>query len=184
MRLRWLYSETKLLTIIDPLTSLYNRRYFNEIIHREYMRSQRTQSNFSVAIIDIDNFKKVNDTYGHQIGDIVLIEISKTILGMLRTTDFAFRYGGEEIVVILTDSSVDGAIYPLERIRKRISEKVYEANNGENFNATVSIGVASTDQGVMGPEDLVNYADTALYRAKSLGKNQVKIFDQKIDKKI
>lgn len=184
MRLRWLYSETKLLTIIDPLTSLYNRRYFNEIIHREYMRSQRTQSNFSVAIIDIDNFKKVNDTYGHQIGDIVLIEISKTILGMLRTTDFAFRYGGEEIVVILTDSSVDGAIYPLERIRKRISEKVYEANNGENFSATVSIGVASTDQGVMGPEDLVNYADTALYRAKSLGKNQVKIFDQKIDKKI
>ena len=103
---------------------------------------------------------------------------------MLRTTDFAFRYGGEEIVVILTDSSVDGAIYPLERIRKRISEKVYEGNNGENFSATVSIGVASTDQGVIGPEDLVNYADTALYRAKSLGKNQVKIFDPKIDKKI
>lgn len=183
MRLRWLYSETKLLTIIDPLTSLYNRRYFNEIIHREYMRSQRNQSNFSIAIIDIDDFKKVNDTYGHQLGDIVLREISKIILGMLRTTDFAFRYGGEELVLLLPDSTVDGAIFPIERIRKKISEKRYEASNGETFKATVSIGVSSTDQNITSPEDLVNCADIALYRAKSQGKDQVEIYNSDRDKK-
>jgi diguanylate cyclase (GGDEF)-like protein len=177
MRLRWLYSETKLLTIIDPLTSLYNRRYFNEILHREYLRAQRTQANFSIAIFDIDDFKKVNDTYGHQIGDIVLMETSKLILSLIRTTDFAFRYGGEELIILLPDSSIESALVPIERIRKKISEKYYEANNGETFRATVSIGLVSNDLIANNPEDLITFADSALYKSKSLGKNQIQIYE-------
>lgn len=177
MQIKSLHSQTKLLTIIDPLTNLYNRRYFNEILEREYSRSKRYGETFSIAMFDIDNFKNLNDTYGHQFGDTVLTEVSSIILSSLRNTDFAFRYGGEEMSVILTNSCCDNAFIPIERIRKKIEEKEFQFKDETVF-VTVSSGLSCTNQDSNNASELVKFADTALYQAKETGKNKVIIYEK------
>lgn len=172
MQIKHLHSKTKLLTIIDPLTNLYNRRYYQEIIEREFARARRYGSALSVAMFDIDNFKKLNDTYGHQFGDEVLKKVSEIILSSLRNTDFAFRYGGEEILALLTNSSSEQAFIPIERIREKIEKYPFEWE-GTPVKVTISAGISSTDKDTPSSEILTNKADTALYQAKHSGKNKV-----------
>jgi len=106
LKIKWLYSETKLLSIIDPLTELYNRRYFQQVLEKEFSRSNRYSSPLSMAMIDIDNFKNLNDTYGHQFGDEVLQVISNLFKESLRKTDYIARYGGEELIAILPETTI------------------------------------------------------------------------------
>lgn len=179
MQIKHLHSKTKLLTIIDPLTNLYNRRYYQEIIEREFARAKRYGSELSIAMFDIDNFKKINDTYGHQFGDEVLKKVSEIILSSLRNTDFAFRYGGEEILAVLTNSSSDQAFIPIERIREKIENCQLEYD-GNPVKVTISAGISSTGKDTPSSEILTNKADTALYAAKHSGKNKVLIAEKEV----
>lgn len=179
MQIKHLHSKTRLLTIIDPLTGLYNRRYYKEVIDREFSRAKRYKSDLSIAMFDIDNFKKLNDTYGHQFGDEVLKKTSEIIQKSLRNTDFAFRYGGEEILALLTNSSAEQAFTPIERIREKIENLDFEIE-GEAVKVTISAGISSLDTDTASSEILTNQADNALYDAKNSGKNKVLLAQKEV----
>lgn len=172
LKMHYLYSETEYLSVTDGLTGLYNRRYFEHNVEREFLRTRRYSSDLSLAMIDIDHFKQVNDTYGHQFGDYVLKEISKIIADSFRKTDMMCRYGGEELAVILTETSDENALIPLERLRAKISEHLFSYNN-ETANITVSIGLGSYSKEMQSQTELIECADKALYRAKQDGRNKV-----------
>lgn len=171
-KINFIYNQSKHLSITDELTGLFNRRHFEQNFEREFLRAKRYGSDLSIAIIDIDFFKKVNDTYGHLCGDYVLRETAYTIQDSFRKTDMVFRYGGEEFVVILTETSLESALIPLERLRKRIEAKnlFYE---GKNFNITVSIGLNSDTSKFESASEFLDAADKALYRAKENGRNRI-----------
>jgi two-component system cell cycle response regulator len=179
MQMKHLHSRTKLLTIIDPLTNLYNRRHCQEVVEREFSRAKRYNSDLSIAMFDIDNFKKINDTYGHQFGDEVLQQVSKIILSSLRNTDFAFRYGGEEILAVLTNSSAERALIPIERIRIKIADYPFTFD-GQEVKVTISAGISSTQEELSTAENLTKIADEALYKAKHSGKNKVVLAEKVI----
>jgi len=172
LKMHYFYSETEYLSVTDGLTGLYNRRHFEHNIEREFLRTRRYSSDLSLAMIDIDHFKKVNDTYGHQFGDYVLREISKLIFDSFRKTDIMCRYGGEELAVVLTETSLDSATIPLERLRAKISEHEF-LYNGETANITVSIGLGSYLTEMKMQAELIECADKALYKAKQDGRNKV-----------
>ncbi len=172
-KINFMYSQTRYLSLTDALTGLYNRRHFNAELEREFMRSKRYGGDLCIAIIDIDFFKKINDTYGHLCGDYVLKEVAYLILENFRKTDMVFRYGGEEFVVLMTETSLENSLIPLERLRKTI-----ENNNfifkGEKIKVTISIG-AETNH-TESTEEFLNNADKALYQAKQNGRNQTVLF--------
>ncbi len=172
-KINFMYSHTRYLSLTDPLTGLYNRRHLDSNLEREFLRSKRYHNNLSIAVIDIDFFKKVNDTYGHLCGDYVLKEVAYMILDTLRKTDMVFRCGGEEFVALLTETPLEKALIPLERLRKRIEEYPFEYNNNK-LQVTISIGVNSTESGVETAGEFLDGADKALYFAKNNGRNQVK----------
>ena len=171
-KINFMYSHTKHLSVTDPLTGLYNRRHFDNMIEREFLRAQRYSNDLSVAVIDVDFFKKVNDTYGHLCGDYVLKEVAYLTLQTFRKTDMVFRYGGEEILVILTETPLEKAIIPLERLRKAIENYPFNYDNND-IHVTVSIGVESLNENIGCFEELIDNADKALYYAKGNGRNQV-----------
>lgn len=172
LRMRFLYAETEYLSVTDGLTGLYNRRHFEYNIEREFLRSQRYKSDLSLALVDIDFFKQVNDTYGHQFGDYVLRELSGIISSSFRKTDMIHRYGGEEIAIILTETSLENASIPLERLRNKISKYPF-VYNGEEINITVSIGLSTNTKELKAQHEFVEWADKALYKAKQEGRNKV-----------
>lgn len=157
----------------DPLTSLYNRRYFEEEINRRI--SLNTDDVFSVFMIDADHFKRVNDTYGHKVGDKVLIKLASTIEKALRDKDVVARYGGEEFIVYLSKSTANDALVVAERLRKAISEVTVLSDSGEEIHFTVSIGIASSAAS-KDINSLVKMADDALYQAKESGRNRCVIY--------
>jgi diguanylate cyclase (GGDEF)-like protein len=169
-----LHSKTKLMAITDYLTGLYNHRYFQQILTQEIDRATRYQKALSLIILDIDNFKSFNDKFGHSVGDKVLMAIGEIINRSLRKVDFAFRYGGEEFVILLPETPLESAILTVERIRERIAD---EASNSvpEAFGSrvTVSAGVACYPDNGSKREDLFSLMDSYLYKAKSMGKNRV-----------
>ena len=171
-KINFMYSHTKHLSVTDPLTGLYNRRHFDNMIEREFLRAQRYSNDLSIALIDVDFFKKVNDTYGHLCGDYVLKEVAYLTLQTFRKTDMVFRYGGEEILVILTETPLEKAIIPLERLRKSIENYTFSYDNN-NIRVTVSIGVESLNENIGHFEELIDNADKALYYAKENGRNKV-----------
>ena len=173
MRLRWLYSETKHLAITDGLTGLYNRRHFQKILENEFARAARYKLDLGLALIDIDHFKKINDTYGHQFGDKVLAEVSFLAQKALRRTDYVARYGGEEIVVILTETTKENLYVPIERIKNYIENNEFLYHE-KYVKVTVSIGVAMLSSEMSTQEELILKADNALYSAKREGRNRVK----------
>ena len=173
-KINFMYSRTRYLSLTDALTGLYNRRHFDNTVEREFMRSKRYGGDLSLAIIDIDFFKKVNDTYGHLCGDYVLKEVAYLIMDNFRKTDFVFRYGGEEFVVILTETDIKSSQIPLERLRKKIEEYPF-VFNGQPLNVTISTGVSSNNAEDM--ETFLDNADKALYRAKQAGRNRIEIFE-------
>ena len=156
----------------DPLTGLLNRRSFVTRVDYEISRSRRYNSDLSYMIIDIDEFKLINDTYGHQIGDEVLKGFSKKVLSVLRETDFIGRIGGEEFAIALPDTSANSASIMAERIRKQLAE--YDVcYKDQIINFTVSIGVSNflpTEENV---QEVYSRADSALYQAKNSGRNKV-----------
>lgn len=169
-----LHHETRQMAITDALTGLYNRRYFEKVLPQELERARRYNLSFSVLLIDADNFKKVNDTFGHPMGDRILATIGQTIKKALRTVDFAFRYGGEEFIVILPEASMKSAHRAAERIRQRIisdSRKVLCSDLAEPV--TVSIGIACYPRDAAEGDALVALADNLLYQAKGAGKNRI-----------
>jgi len=171
--------ELEQLAITDPLTGLYNRRHLNDKIKMEIERSKRYRRKFSYLMIDVDGFKQINDTFGHTAGDDVLRIIAKIIKDHIREADFAARYGGDEFVILLPETSLKGALALAERIRSTVERTVFGLNEIE-FSTTVSIGVFTYDkQEIETPEELLRIIDWALYRAKIMGKNRVEVVKHK-----
>ncbi|MFR1672938.1 MAG: GGDEF domain-containing protein [Candidatus Gastranaerophilaceae bacterium] len=173
-KINFMYSQTKHMSITDPLTGLFNRRHFESNLDREYSRAKRYKNELSFAIIDIDFFKKINDTYGHSCGDYVLKEVAYIISNTFRISDMVFRYGGEEFVVILTETPLENSIIPLERLRKAVEASKFVFNKQE-IKVTVSIGASSINEDVANAWEMFDLADKALYFAKENGRNQVKL---------
>ena len=171
-KLKYLYAKTRFLSITDELTKLYTRRHLKSVLSQEYERAKRYGSIITVAMMDIDDFKKVNDTYGHLAGDYILKEISKIILTTLRKTDFVYRYGGEEICILMPETPLENAVIPLERIRKTIENRnfIFE---GKQIKTTISVGISTYKKELRDAKELIEKADEALYKAKRDGKNRV-----------
>jgi len=167
-----LYETVEELAITDGLTGLYTRRYFFERFDEELQRSKRHGLKFSFLMIDIDDFKKCNDTYGHLVGDVVLKDTAHIAKGSTREIDLVARYGGEEFSLILPETDRAGAMLVANRIRKRVEENIFKAYD-EKLKITVSIGLAVYPDDSGEAPDLIEKADKALYAAKSSGKNIV-----------
>jgi diguanylate cyclase (GGDEF)-like protein len=163
------------MAIHDDLTGFYNRHHLMDLIDSEHNRSVRTGSIFSLAIIDIDKFKNINDTYGHQIGDQVLRTFAAVIRSILRKTDFCGRYGGEEFLIVLTQTDLRAANVFAERIRECV-ENSFFLDLGPNSRVTVSLGLTEhrIEENI---EKTISRADDALYRAKKGGRNRVECSD-------
>ena len=167
------------LSTTDPLTGLRTRRYTDEVLSIEFLRARRYLSPMCVIMADLDEFKTVNDNFGHPTGDAVLRGISEILLSQLRATDVAGRYGGEEILVVLSQSQIEGAGMLEERWRQAVQEARFDTADGDEVFITVSMGVAAYCETMEAPEDLVALADAALYRAKSQGRNRVEVDEGK-----
>jgi two-component system, cell cycle response regulator len=163
----------EMLSVTDGLTKLYNHRYLQDELARAFEESQRYRRPLSLAIVDLDFFKKVNDTYGHAVGDEVLKAVSKMLQDSVRSTDVAARYGGEEFAVMMPETELDDAIAFAEKIRAMIETTPIETAAGA-IKATTSIGVSAVPHTrIHAAKELVVTADKALYRAKKNGRNQV-----------
>ncbi len=160
---------------IDKLTGLYNRKYISEVLEAEFKRAKALHSDLSVILFDIDNFKLINDTHGHDCGDYVLATLGQQVKASgLRERDLAGRYGGEEFIVVLTNSSVEQAAEVAERIRKKIDTHPFTYEE-KILHVTVSLGVASFQQEQHEATDIYKAADKALYESKHAGKNRVSV---------
>ncbi|MFC1554719.1 diguanylate cyclase [candidate division KSB1 bacterium] len=164
--------QLELQATTDGLTGLYNFRTFTQRIQEEVERSIRYESKFTLLMIDIDHFKKVNDTFGHQAGDKVLTQVAATLKQSTRNVDICCRYGGEEFSIILVETELDKGLPTAERIRENI-EKMNTVFNNELIKITASIGVVEFPNSVRDAESLIKEADKALYNAKSSGRNKV-----------
>lgn len=159
--------------ITDGLTGLFLKRYFQIQLDTELKRAKRHRRNVAILMLDIDHFKKVNDTYGHPVGDVVLKGVAGVIKTTVREIDLVSRYGGEEVAIILPDTTGDQAQAIAERIRERVAGRRFDCD-GAALGVTVSIGVFSVaGGGAVSPEDAIKNADAALYRAKEAGRNRV-----------
>lgn len=164
------------LAITDSLTGLYNRRYFHDRFEHEFERASRYRLPFSCVLFDIDNFKEVNDTCGHLVGDRVLKEVAQCMIACTRRVDILARYGGEEFVILLPQTNLQGAAVEAERLRSVIEKHVFPELSKER-KITISIGVAGLDSATMKESsDLLRAADTVLYEAKNRGKNCVVVY--------
>lgn len=165
--------------ITDPLTKVYNRRYLDRRLDDEVARSKRYSLDLSVLMLDIDHFKQVNDTYGHQAGDVTLSTLCSLVKNSLRDPDVVARYGGEEFLVICTNTNIHGATLVAERLRQLIESHPIKISDGSGarqaIHITISVGVADLNIRVDSKEKLVQAADQALYRAKEEGRNRVAV---------
>jgi two-component system cell cycle response regulator len=161
------------MSTIDELTGLYNRRFFSDSLNHEVTRAGRYKTDLALCIIDIDHFKRVNDTWGHSAGDLVLKEIARILQEAARKTDIPCRYGGEEFAVILTHTESEGARIFSERFRKQIAAHGFKIND-TTFFVTVSCGIFSFNHDPdLSSIQLFEHADKALYQAKETGRNRV-----------
>ncbi|SCB59980.1 response regulator receiver modulated diguanylate cyclase [Rhizobium aethiopicum] len=173
-RLRASVKQTIELAVTDPLTGLYNRRYLDNHLNVLFNRSMARGRPLSVLITDIDRFKQVNDTYGHDGGDEVLREFANRVRSTIRGADLACRYGGEEFVVVMPDTSPEVAAAVAERLRAAVESAPFMLKrSGEALNVTASFGIASRIGAVLTPDQLMKQADLALYEAKNTGRNRV-----------
>ena len=159
------------LSITDGLTNLYNSRHFYDRLNEEMTRGLRYQRPLSLLLIDIDDFKRHNDEYGHVAGDRVLRRLGRLVLSILRENDSAYRYGGEEFTIVLPETGEEQAVAVAERVRERFEKELFE-----NDTKSVSIGVATYRQGD-DSRKFVEAADHAMYSAKRLGKNRVEVYE-------
>lgn len=160
-------------SILDALTTLYNRRYFEETLNREIARSERHETPLALIVLDVDHFKRFNDSYGHDAGDRALNLVGRTIKSSIRPSDVGCRYGGEEFVIVMPDATLDAAIARAEEIRRRINQASSDLNQGQFGQIAVSCGVAAYPEHGTEGASLFIAADKALYEAKHRGRNQV-----------
>ena len=169
------------LSVTDPLTHLYNRRYLMESLDREMKRMKRTNGHLTLLLFDVDHFKIVNDVFGHPQGDVVLLAIAKIAQELLRCNDIAARYGGEEFVLLLPETPLSGGVVVGERLRESV-QAISFGPPMENLSVTVSVGVATfPSSSVDGVDSLFYMADQALYRAKKGGRNRVEIMTSSLE---
>lgn len=168
------HKELYKMAVLDPTTALYNKRYFMERFTEELSLARRNKTPLSVLIMDIDFFKKVNDTYGHLAGDLVLQQIGRLLKQMTRQEDVVARYGGEEFVVMLRSSDEESAYQTAERIRKNVEKFRFEFE-GKTIPVTISIGMCTMPQDAaeVTTESMIKTADECLYHSKENGRNQV-----------
>jgi len=166
----------------DGLTSLFNRRYFDTMLVRELQRTERYKTPLGLVLLDIDHFKRINDNFGHSMGDEVLRNVSRVVTSSIRVTDFAARYGGEEIAVVFTQTTAQGVSEVTERLRQRLADfsHVYQDHR---VRCTASFGISVCDGRGLTPKakELVDRADRALYRAKRTGRNCVVPWTPELD---
>lgn len=161
------------LSVRDPLTGLYNRRFMEESLEREIIKSQRDNSNVGIIMIDVDHFKAFNDNYGHDVGDIVLREFGAYLRKNFRGEDIACRYGGEEFTIIMPGSSLENTHERAEKLRLGVKNELGAKYLENNYNITISVGVAVIPANGSNPKDVFIAVDAALYQAKNAGRDQV-----------
>jgi diguanylate cyclase (GGDEF)-like protein len=159
--------------IRDPLTNLYNRRFLHDYLSRELVRAKREGIRVAVIMIDLDHFKRVNDTAGHSAGDQVLVHLAALLKRHIRGSDIACRFGGEEFTLVLPNATLQSARSRAEAICMAVREE-----SGYLLGVTASLGVAIFPEGAAEPDALLRAADQALYQAKGRGRNQVRIFSR------
>jgi two-component system, cell cycle response regulator len=172
-RLRDSVRQSMEMAVTDALTGLSNRRYLDTHLKILFERATARKRPLSVCLVDIDRFKLVNDTYGHEAGDDVLREFSARVRAMVRGADLACRYGGEEFIVVMPNTSMDIASKVAERLREMVEQKPFKLTSGQEITVTASIGIAETSAEGGTPEQLLREADRALYKAKKEGRNRV-----------
>ncbi len=166
------------LAITDGLTGVYNHRFFYQKLSEEYERAKRYNSFLSLVMLDLDFFKKINDKYGHVVGDNVLSEMAKIVMSNIRKNDIFARYGGEEFVLLLPHTGSQGAVQEAERIRKAIENHHFE-HMEKRGDVTVSLGIVTfPSKYIHNAEDMVKLADAALYEAKRLGRNRTVHYEE------
>jgi diguanylate cyclase (GGDEF)-like protein len=166
------HEEIYRLTTIDGLTQIYNKRYFLETLEREISRAHRYRRELTLMMMDIDHFKKINDTYGHLAGDYVLKQLASVIKARIRREDTMSRYGGEEFALVLPEVDQINAGQTAEKIRKLVEKTVFKFEDTK-IPVTVSMGVSALDPETKDPNDFIKRADEKLYQAKNQGRNQV-----------
>ena len=172
-----LFERTQQLALTDVLTELYNMRYFNEISMIEFERSKRNGRPLCIMMMDIDHFKKINDTHGHGVGDLVLREIAARIKNAVRTIDIVARYGGEEFIILLPDTQLDEASQIAERVRLAVAQSPVH-HKDTAISLTISLGVVELHQNVENVEELFRRADHVMYSAKAAGRNRVAVYSE------
>ncbi|MCQ3936297.1 MAG: hypothetical protein DPW18_04540, partial [Chloroflexi bacterium] len=168
-----LFSETKEQAVIDPLTEIYNRRGLLQFGMIEFQRSMEGNRKFSAIMADIDHFKKINDTHGHDAGDKVLRQFALQCKKCVRDIDLVGRYGGEEIVILLPNTDLTASLRVAKRLGSAIAAMFVNISEGVDINITASLGVACTDENTSTLDILINRADQAMYTAKHNGRNRV-----------
>ncbi|HLD45232.1 MAG TPA: diguanylate cyclase [bacterium] len=176
-----LHTKTKELSVRDELTDVYNRRYFYQMLHREFERAKRFNRPLSLIMIDLDHFKRLNDTFGHIVGDGVLKKFAQLIRDHLREIDVLARFGGEEFVVLLSDTAMNNAVIVAEKLRSLVRVQSWEpllsgGDDRGDMMITISVGVAGFPETAKTQEELVHRADIALYQAKKMGRDRVCVF--------
>jgi diguanylate cyclase (GGDEF)-like protein len=173
--------ELERLSISDGLTGLFNHRHIHGLLAEEYERVARTHDCMSVAMFDLDHFKAVNDTHGHQAGDRVLVELADILREVARDVDRLGRYGGEEFMALLPETCIDDAAVFVERVRREVARRPFDVGREEPLHMTLSAGVATyPHETIRDVESLVRLADQALYTAKETGRNRVVRFDEAV----
>ncbi len=157
----------------DGLTDLYNHRCFHEFMHKQALQAQRYRQRLSLILLDIDHFKALNDTYGHQSGDQILKDLAGILRDSVRKSDIIARYGGEEFAIIMPETDTQGAALVAENIRSKAQQYKSRTSTDQAIQFTVSLGVAQFSESMNSPEELMAVADTCLYEAKRSGRNRV-----------
>jgi len=163
------------LTITDDCTDLYNVRHLNFVLDTEIYRSNRYQYEFSLIFLDLDHFKEVNDTHGHLVGSKLLREMAELIRGSLRLIDYAFRYGGDEFVILLPQTGKESANVVARRLHERVNEKKFMAEEGLNLHLTASFGLATYPPDATTKPEMIRLADEAMYLAKNTSRNSIAV---------
>jgi diguanylate cyclase (GGDEF)-like protein len=168
-----LYQKMAEMSVTDDLTNLFNTRYLNRTLEMEITRASRHHTSLSLIFMDLDHFKNINDNYGHLVGSKLLVELGQFLLKNLRTVDIVARYGGDEFVIVLPQTTPRNAVQIAERMRRSIEHNVFLKKDGFAFKITASFGVASYPESAKSKEELLRLADEAMYRVKYQTRNGV-----------